>query len=490
MSPRSDKSQIAEAVEQALRRDPCVAEVADLAEEAGLHVFVVGGFIRDVILGRPSPDVDFVVPGAADFARDFSGRVRGTYVLLHEDHETARVAVRKRMYDFADVRGESIAEDLARRDFALNAIAYDLDATALVDPLGGMEDIDSGIVRVASDRALQDDPVRIVRAFRFAAELGFEIQEGTAALIADAAARLADAAGERVRAELLSMLTVPRAAPFVRQMDELGVLAALLPQLAETKGVTQDDRHHLDVWEHTLATFEQVEEILCHVEHYFPAHTREMQRYLARGETVGVLKLAALLHDVAKPAVMQVDDEGRPAFAGHSAEGARMAGRAADRLRLSRRDRQALVGLVRHHRRPMELIEVAARGKLRPRTMARYFRTTGHHSVGLLLLALAHGRAMLGPAQAPDWQAAVTELVSRLLDFYFDEYVPKEKLPRLLTGRDLLDEFSLSPGPELGEMLEALQDAQMADQVRTKQEALEFVRERLREQRKSKGGAS
>ncbi|MFQ5808535.1 MAG: HD domain-containing protein [Armatimonadota bacterium] len=490
MSLRSDKSQIAEAVEQALRQDPCVAEAADLAQEGGLEVFVVGGFIRDVILQRPSPDIDFVVAGAADFARDFSSRVRGTYVLLHEEHETARVVVGERIYDFADLRGESIADDLTRRDFTLNALAYGLHTMALVDPLGGMEDIDTRTIRAALDRAMQDDPARTVRAFRFAAELGFQIEERTTALIAGAAGGLGDAAGERVRVELFKMLAVPQAAPFVHQMDELGVLAALLPELAETKGVTQDDRHHLDVWDHALATLEQVEEILCHLDRYFPVHTREMQRYLAREETVGVLKLAALLHDVAKPAVRQVDDEGRPSFAGHSAEGAQMAGRAADRLRLSRRDRQALVGLVRHHRRPMELIDVAARGKLRPRAMARYFRTTGHHSVGLLVLALAHGRAMLGPGQAPDWKAAVTELVSRLLDFYFDEYVPKEKLPRLLTGRDVLDEFSLSPGPELGEMLDALQDAQMADQVRTREEALDFVRERLRRHRKNKGGAS
>jgi poly(A) polymerase len=332
---------------------------------------------------------------------------------------------------------------------------------------------------------MQDDPVRIVRAFRFAAELGFAIEKHTAGLIVDAKERLRDAAGERVRAELYKMLAAWQATPVVRQMDELGVLCVLLPELAATKGVAQDARHHLDVWDHSLATLAQVEQIVAHLDRYFPRHVREMGSYVAAEGTVAVLKLAALLHDVAKPEVMQEDEGGYVSFGGHSAAGAEMAGRIADRLRMSRRDRQALVGLVRHHRRPIELMDVAARGELRARAMARYFRTTGHHSVGLLLLALAHGKAMLGPGQLPDWEAGVTEHVSTLLDFYFDEYVPKEKLPRLLTGRDLLEEFTLSPGPELGEMLDALHDAQMAGQVRTRDEALAFVRQRLRRQRQN-----
>ncbi len=495
MDASMDRSAIAEAVRQALHQDSRIVAVVDLAAARRVDVYVVGGFVRDVILHRQCADVDFVVKGAADFGREFSGQVRGTYVLLHEEHETARVVVKKHIYDFADPRGEPIAEDLLQRDFTLNAVAYglrvsDSDAKVIVDPLHGLEDIQARLVRAASDRAMRDDPVRMVRAFRFAAELGFSIEERTTALIRRSAQELGDEAPERVHTELFKMLAASQAAPLVRQMDELGVLSVMLPEMAETKGVAQDERHHLDVWDHSLAAFEQVETILQHPNRYFPGHAREMASYLASSSIVPVLKLAALLHDVAKPVVKGEDDAGRVTFAGHSAAGAQMAGHIADRLRLSRRDRHCLIGLVQHHRRPMGLLDAAGRGELRRRAMARYFRTTGHHSIGLLLLALAHGKAMRGPGVAADWEAAMTELVRRLLDFYFDEYVPKQKLPRLLTGRDLLDEFSLSPGPELGEMLDALQDAHMADQVRTRDEALAFVRDRLRRQRQDKSGSA
>jgi len=389
MPVSADQSTVAEAVRQALRQDERIAEIAHLAADRGIDVYVVGGFIRDVVLSRPSQDVDFAVEGAADFARDFSARVRGTYVLLHEQHETARVVVNEWVYDFADLRGESIADDLALRDFTLNAEAYALPTAegnggAILDPLDGLADIRAQIVRAASTTAMRDDAVRIVRAFRFAAELGFAIEEGTTALAADATGGLRDVAGERVRVELFKVLEVPQAVPFVRQMDELGVVEALLPELAETKGAVQDDRHHLDVWEHSMATLEQVEETLCHLERHFPDYAGEMRRFVEQNAVIPVLKLAALLHDVAKPLVRSKDDDGRPVFTGHSAEGAQMAERIANRLRMSRRDRQALVGLVGHHRRPIDLLEVAARGELRARRMARYFRTTGHHGIGLL----------------------------------------------------------------------------------------------------------
>jgi poly(A) polymerase len=489
MSTTADQSAAAEAVRREIRRDHRVEEVADLAANRGVVAYVVGGLIRDVILGRSCADIDVAVEGAADIGREFSARVRGTFVSLHEEHQVARVVVNERTYDFADLRGDSIADDLALRDFTLNAIACPLPATdangtELVDPLRGMVDLRERTIRAASDTAMRDDPVRTVRAFRFAAELGFTIDKHTSALIADAAERLTDVAGERIQVELFKILAAPHAAPLVHQMDELGVLPALLPQLAKTKGVPQDARHHLDVWDHSLATLDQVEEITRHLDRYFPGYAREMESYLARDATVAVLKLSALLHDVAKAGAP--GEDGRTSPASHSSAGAQVARDIANRLRLSRRDRQALVGFVRHHPRPLELLSIAGQGELRARAMARYFRATGHHSVGLLLLALAHGKAMLGPAQAPDWQTTVTQFVRRLLDFYFDEYVPKEKLPRLLTGRDLLDEFSLSPGPELGEMLDALQDAQTSGQIQTRDAARAFVRKRLREQRQDK----
>ena len=491
MAPRMENSEIAEAVKKALRQDRYVAEMTDLAAARGADVHVVGGLIRDVALVRDPVDVDLVMEGAAEFGKEFSDLVRGTFVSLHEQHEIARVVVDERTYDFADLRGGSIADDLALRDFTLNAIAYPLPAadangTKLVDPLQGVVDLHKRTIRAASDTAMRDDPVRTVRAFRFAAELGFTIDRHTSALIADAAQRLTDVAGERIQVELFKVLAAPHAVPLVHQMDELGVLPALLPQLAETKGVAQDARRHLDVWDHSLATLEQVEEITRHLDRYFPGYVCEMESYLARDATVAVLKLAALLHDVAKAG--PAGEDGQTSSTAHSSAGAQVACDISNRLRLSRRDRQALVGFVRHHPRPLELLSMAEQGELRSRTMARYFRATGHHSVGLLLLALAHGKAMLGPAQAQDWQTTVTEFVRRLLDFYFDEYIPKEKLPRLLTGRDLLDEFSLSPGPELGEMLDALQDAQMSGQIQTRDEAQAFVRKRLREQRQHKDG--
>lgn len=469
--------------------------VADLLGPSG-EAFVVGGAVRDLLLSREVvEDLDLAVPsGALALANALARRLGGAFVVLDEARGAARVVVegegREFQADLTDLRAPTLDADLRLRDFSVNALAVPLGPLVregkvpVHDPTGGLGDLARRRLRLASPRVLEEDPLRALRGVRLSAELGFALDAGAKRAARTVAPRLGAVAPERIRDELVHLLRLPRASRGLRELDSLGLLEAIIPEVGPMKSAGQPKPHRFSVWEHSLKTVEAMEVLLGRLASLAPyggaleAHVAEaLGDGLTRREA---LKLAALFHDVAKPQTRRVI-EGRVRFIGHDLEGARTVRAIGQRLRLSGRAVDALERLVRHHLRPMHLGQVA---ELTRRARYRFFRDLGAEAQDLLLLTLADAASVRGDSPLDVWRGPAGRLVADLLRGW-EEDRAQAAAPPLVRGEDVMAVFGIPSGPEVGRLLALAREAQVLGVVRTRDEALALLR-RARE--KPQGG--
>ena len=480
-----------------------VEQVCAFLQKRSIEAYLVGGCVRDWLLGRSSHDMDFAVAGdAVELARQVADRMGGAFVLLDEERGTGRVVTREedgqRLFiDFARLQGSDIITDLSRRDFTVNAIAVDITDVELVsrviDPYDGRRDLQLGLVRVVSETAFRDDPLRTLRAVRLAAEMKASIEQGTEELLRQAVPLIVSVSAERVRDEVAKILALSGAAENLRYLDESGLLMAVIPELEILKGVEQSEPHYLDVFEHSLETVRRLDEVVEAVEGYegeselslvsilLSPFSRQLSAHLSQplsGDRLRlvVLKLVALLHDLGKPATKSFDDEGRIHFYSHEQEGAEIVGAILRRLRFGGNEVTLAKTIVANHMRPPLLAgqEVVTR-----RAVYRFFRDTGDAGVDTLLFYLADHLATWGPnLQMARWRRRV-EFVASMLADYYERHQKVISPPKLINGHDIMEEFGLEEGPCIGELLEAVREAQAGEEVETREEALTLVSELL-----------
>ena len=480
------------------------------------EIYLVGGAVRDGLLGRKSHDLDFVVPsGGIILARRIADKLKGAFYPLDVKRDTGRVVLMhedgvRTILDFAAYRGADIEADLRDRDFTINAIAYNLANESVFDPLNGGKDLRGKRIQACSPDALTNDPVRVLRAVRLAAGLGFQIDVATRHEMKQAAGRLRSVSPERLRDELFRILDGPQPGTAVRALEMLGVVEQILPEHAENvaddvhfKGVEQPAPHVSDVWTHTIATLNYLENILAALA---PGYDPESTGDLSTGLLVlrlgryreqfaahfanplntdrsarALLFFAALYHDVAKPLRKTTGDDGRTRFFGHSEKGAEMATSRANSLHLSNDEIHRLRLIIQNHMRiHFHSNRMLAEHKTPSRkAIYRFFRDAGEAGVDLALLALADTRATYAHALTQDTWKAELDICRILLENYWESPAETISPPRLLDGNELMTEFGLKPGPQIGEILEAIREAQATGKVRAREDALAFVRQWL-----------
>ncbi|MBI4322941.1 MAG: HD domain-containing protein [Candidatus Omnitrophica bacterium] len=477
-----------------------LAQVAAFAKAKRLSLYLVGGFVRDQLLGRARHPVnlDFAIAsGALTVGQELAARLRGTYICLDEATRTSRVVVGsgegRLELDLADFRGRALEDDLAKRDFTINAMAVALDdwladpkrwAARLIDPLQGRRDLADRRLRACFPETFLDDPVRILRAFRFAVELSVTLEPSLTALMASASFGLSRIAGERVRDELFAILHTDRASWALARLNEVGALDVLFPELVPGRGIEQGGYHHLDVLNHQLEAVAQCDRMLLDLAEFSQALRAPLAAYLAqdvveRRTRQALVKLGALYHDVGKPATRRIKDDGEIWFIGHEQFGAELTDAMAIRLRLSNREAEMVRHLVLFHLRPGHLSRQA---QLTRRAIFRFFRDVGEDGPACLLMWWADRLATRGPASHLDQIDQQRARLEELLGAYF--FKPEEAVrpPRLLDGRQLMEALGLTPGPVVGELLRAIEEAQAEGRLQTKEDALALARELLKTQ--------
>jgi len=448
----------------------------------GGTAWLVGGAVRDLLLGEPVDELDVVVPrGALALGRQLADRRHGGFVVLDQARGVCRV-VGSPPIDVADFRAADLDGDLRGRDFTVNALAVALPAllagrAPVEDPTGGLADLAGRAVRLAAPGALRDDPLRVLRGVRLSLRPGWRLDAGVEGAAREVAAAVPGVAAERLREELVAMLAGPAAGHGLRRLDALGVLEGLLPESRAMRDTEQPEPHRFDVWEHSLRAVEGADALAARLDALAP-WGEALRTHLAEDLGDGLtrreaLKLAALVHDVAKPQTRRVVD-GRARFLGHEIEGAALAADIARRFRLSSRATLVIERLVRQHLRPMHLAQA---GGVTRRARYRFFRDLGEDARDLLLLALADAAAVRGDAPHAVWQGPDGAIVRDLM-----AGAPEEErqaaAPPLLRGEDVMDVLGLAPGPEVGRRLAEAREAQALGLVGTRAEALAWLRER------------
>lgn len=476
---------------------------------AGRTVYLVGGAVRDALLGRASHDLDFSMEGdAIRTARRIADALDGAFYTLDSERDTGRVIVTNTdgshtIMDFASFRGADLETDLKGRDFTLNAIALSLSDNSLHDPLGGAMDLKEKRLRACSPTSFSDDPVRILRGVRLAAQFGFHILPETRTAMKTAAGRLGNVSPERLRDELLRILDGPSPAACLRALDLLRALDMILPELSSLKGVEQRPPHVHDVWEHTLSVLNHLERLIgALAPEYDPEksgdlfngllalqlgrYRRQLSEYLTHPITAdrplrGVLFLSALYHDVAKPACREIDENGQYRFWGHDVLGAEMASARARSLVLSNEEIQRLEVIIRNHMRVLFHVNHLLEDGKAPsrRAIYRFFRDTGAAGVDVCLLALADLRASYEQTLPQETWATALKVVRDFLENWYEKPAETITPPPLVDGNVLMSELGLEPGKQIGVLLDAIREAQAVGEVTTREQALGLARKMM-----------
>ncbi|HEX5713647.1 MAG TPA: HD domain-containing protein [Solirubrobacterales bacterium] len=444
--------------------------------------WIVGGAVRDAVLGAEVDDLDLAVagdPGAA--AKAIAGELGEHAFELSAEFGTWRVVARDHtaQVDVTALRGDGIDDDLAERDFTVGAVAVPLAGGDPVDPYGGLADLDRRVLRAVAPGSFEADPLRLLRAARLAAELGLQLDPDTLALARAAAARAADPAGERQLAELRQLLGGPDPLRGLALLDELELTAVVLPEVEQLRGVEQGPNHHLDVHGHTLAVLEHTLEVEADLGRFAGERAEEVAALLAEPladelDRRTALRFGALFHDIAKPAT-KAEYNGFIGFKGHDRVGAEVIEEICRRLRASRRLTQHLQGLALHHLRLGFLIPEAP---LSPRKVHEYLRATEPVAVDVTLLTVADRLSArgAGPLARPEMVEAHLKLAREMIAAALDWRRDGPPAP-LLRGDELAAELGIDPGPELGELLAELEAAQYAGEVSDRASAVRHARQ-------------
>ncbi len=450
------------------------------ARRRGPRAWLVGGLLRDALLGRPwpaMPEVDLAVPtGGVELARELAEGASGRLVILSPEDDAARVVWPELVVDVTAWRRPDLAGDLAARDFTVNALAAPLDdllagVGRLADPLGGLADLAAGRLVLAGPGVLREDPVRVWRGLRLAAELGFALPQATLAAMAQAAPLALARPGERCGAELLKLLACPRAGAVLALAVEAKFLCALVPELGGLSGMCQNRFHHLDGLGHTLAVLDAVEDLLAQGPRGWAAWTAGAPLWSEESRRVG-LKLAALFHDSGKPRRRRCRPSGGLAFAGHEKLSASIWREFAARMRLGHQFAERVARLAAAHMRPASLLGVPA---LRGRR--RLIQAAGDALPELGLLCLADAMASRGPAQPPDAVDRMARLWTEMGEL--ETEMRAQAARPLLTGHEIMAALGLPPGPRIGWLLEELAQARLSGRVADRDQAMDFLRGRM-----------
>ena len=464
--------------------DDLIFDLQDRLAALDTPIYMVGGVVRDAFLRRPIADVDIATAGSGiAVARKIANVLKGAFYPLDPDRDVGRALVDtpngRITFDVASFRGADLEADLRDRDFTINAMAVDLhgDLNAVIDPCGGERDLVAKTIRRCNPQSLAQDPIRTLRGVRQSIKFGFRIEPDTLADIRQTAPRLSEVSAERVRDEIFNILSVIRPHAALRVADSLGLLAPILPEAAALKA-RPGAAALPDGFALALNTIEQLTHVLTAIS---PRRTDEtaaqftlgtlvmafdrfrkplqahMNRNYADDRTQQSLLVLALLLDHINAEDIEV--------------------RAAE-LRLSNPEKDRLMALARHRER-FAAVLTTGKSEIDPLTIYRYWRDTGESGVDIILLDLARTLANSGVSIHQDLWLKRVEDAGTLLYGYFHRREEWIEPPVIINGRGLMDALRLKPGRTVGELLEAIREAQVTGNVTNAEDALDLARRLL-----------
>jgi putative nucleotidyltransferase with HDIG domain len=451
-----------------IRNDPVLSQLSRLAKEKKIPLFLVGGYLRDILLGVRAKDYDFALPkDGSSFIETIEEALHLRFFKVGKEEigtTTYRIIKESMSIDLTFLQGETIEEDLGRRDFTINAVAFSLQDETFHWAEGALEDIGKKLIRTVSNRSVDLDPLRMLRAVRYFCTLqGFVIDEELQEEISLKKEKIFNLPAERIRTEMDQILLSPQPAVGISSLYEFSLLLSLFPELKGLRSLGQDEHHHLDALSHTLLIVEKISWA-------FEWAARNRREISLNQEDRLSLYYAALFHDIGKQDTYSKDEKGRVHFYYHEAFSVQAAEKIMERLRFSNLMRDKILHLVKNHMRILNLSRETKETALR-----RLVNQIGDETPLLVLLSLADKEASRGILSVQDDEVVETHCV-HILELFREKDIVHP--PPLVTGNDVMA-LGYSPGPRVGQILSFIRHKQVEGEIKNREEALKMLKERF-----------
>lgn len=441
------------------------------------EIYVVGGTVRDFLMGKISYDRDLIV--VDEDAKSFSQKVAeffdGVFIPLDEENKIYRIVLKdkKNFLDITNPIGGNLEEDIMRRDITINAIAVNIKTGEIPSFCEfGIQDLQNKIIREIKEENFNDDPLRMLRVYRFYANLGFEISPELLNITKKHASLINKPAKERIEYELMKLFDGEFAAQALLKMDESEILEIIFPFVKELKQVPPNLHHHLDLFNHSIETVNQVQK-------FYEISPKEVQEHLKKVDFGGFsrlahLKLAALMHDIGKFSTWTIEpDTGRHRFIKHEDVGAKLAIPILKKMCFSNKQIDYISYIIKKHMYPTAVVSAP---ELNDKVMMRYVRKSADNAIDTIIIAKADRVSAQGPEITKELVEENITLLDKLLQFYLNTKETLAPLPKLLDGREVMSILNINPSPMLGKILNELHEAQISGDVLTKDDAVRFIK--------------
>ncbi len=461
-----------------IKNDEILAKIKKFAQNKFAHaqIYSVGGVFRDFYLDKENFDKDIVIveADAEQFAQRLAASLDATFIPLDDVNKIYRIVLEDKIncIDIAALVGENIEEDLKRRDLTINSIAVNLLTDEIVDVNGGIEDLKSKKLKGISEQNFLDDPLRLLRVYRFQAMLGFKADKILKEIVKKHAAKIKKSAVERINYELLKLFAGEYSAKALLDMDDSGLLKEIFPVSEELKTVPPNLHHHLDLFKHSVEVVKQIQEV-------YESSRIEIKEHLNKSDfgaasRLSHLKLSGFLHDIGKPSTWTIEeDTGRHRFIKHDDIGAKLASKMLKSAKFSKKQIDYISKMVKYHIYPSHVVQSP---ELNEKIYMRLIRKMESDVIDVIVLAMADRLS----ARGVEITDAIVEnnlgSLIKLLDFYIDIKDSLKPLPKLLSGHEIMEILKIKPSKELGIIVNSLKEAQTNGDVATKSEAIKYVK--------------
>lgn len=441
-----------------------------------IKAYLVGGFVRDIIMGKESPDRDIIVCGCdvEEFSKNLADKLNAHYVELDKENKIYRIVFQDKVnyIDITELVGGDFEKDIKRRDLTINAIAYDIGKSEIIDLTGGVEDIKNGRIRAIAEKNFEDDPLRLLRIFRFYSKTGFKIDESLIKLAKKLHSSINRPAKERINTEILKMFEGRYTDLALLKLDECQLLEEIFPVYKEVKKIPPNTHHHLDLFHHLIETVRQIQIIYENADE----NVLNILKSTEYGgvEQIAFLKLAGFLHDIGKPQCWTIEEEtGRHRFIKHDEIGSKMVEPILRGLKFSKKQIQYISQLIKYHIYPSSLVSAS---DVTDKAFLKFYRKMEGYVVDVIILAMADRLSARGEKVTEEMVSDNINSLTDLLNNYLKVKNNIKPLEKLLSGNDIMQILNIKEGPILGKIILSLKDAQICGDVLTRDDAVEYIK--------------